>query len=276
MIGALDSAYPPNDAQIAAAKAAGYAAWFGYFKFGNDGILNGWADADFQRVLAGGLETSAYWSGYADPLQVKARAAALGIRTRLDVEGGLRPNGDWVQGALDAAGSGLYGNGPVFPVRTALDYIIADYPGYDPGATWPSGLPRPNGPCGWQWQGSHAFAGISVDSNWLDDNFFAFGPGGGTIGGDEMKTYIVNTPTEGQWLLCLPSGYYVHLTTPAAVAQFSNDGATILAVDEQQHQNLLASRPSSGSGGTPPPPGPAEPTTLTLDVPAQTITGQLK
>jgi hypothetical protein len=103
-----------------------------------------------------------------------------------------------------------------------------------------------------------------------------FGPGGGTIGGDELKTYIVNTPTEGQWLLCLPSGYYVHLTTGAVVGQLQGDGATILAVDEQQHQNLLASRPSSGSGGTPPPPGPAEPTTLTLDVPAQTITGQLK
>jgi hypothetical protein len=74
-----------------------------------------------------------------------------------------------------------------------------------------------------------------------------FSPGGGTIGGDEMKMYIVNTPTEGQWLLCLPSGYYVHLTTGAAVAQLQADGATILAVDEQQHQNFLAGSHPGGS-----------------------------
>jgi hypothetical protein len=190
---ALDSAYPPNNAQLAAARAAGYDAWFGYFKFGNDGILNGWTDSDFRRVLAAGLQTSAYVSGWADPAQVKARAAALGIRSRLDVEGGIRPDGAWVQGFLDAAGSGLYGNPPVFSGRHAVDYVVAVFPtAGDPGhESWPSWLRRPtDGPCAWQWAGSHDFAGITVDSTWMDDNFFAFGPGGVTQPGEIEMLYV--------------------------------------------------------------------------------------
>ena len=188
---ALDSAYAPSDAQIAAAKAAGFVAWFGYFKFGDDGVLNGWADSDFQRVLAGGLQTGAYCSGWAPPDQVKARAAAVGIRARLDVEGGIRPDGPWVQPWLDASGAGLYGNAPVFPGRHAADYILAAYPtAGDPGnESWPSWVVRPaGGPCGWQWAGSHAFAGITVDATWLDDGFFAQSAAASSLGGLDMAT----------------------------------------------------------------------------------------
>jgi hypothetical protein len=277
MIEALDSAYAPTAAQVAQAKAAGYSGWNGYFAGQN--ILNGWSDADFRTVLAGGMGTLAFCSGWSDATAMKIRGEQLGIPIMLDDEPGIRPPGGWEQAWLDTSGGGIYGNWQYIAGLVAPRHMLAAYPlSGDPGGeSWPSWLPRPVGLCGWQWAGSHPFEHLTVDSEWLDVGFYGvFGPGGGTIGGDEMKTYIVNTPTEGQWLLCLPSGYYVHLTTPAAVAQFSADGATVLAVDEQQHQNLLASRPSSGSGGTPPPPGPAEPTTLTLDVPAQTITGQLK
>jgi len=84
----LDSAYPPTPAQIAQAKAAGYSAWLGYFAGPN--ILNGWADSDFQNVRAGGMETGAYCSGWADPVAMKARATALGITGILDDESGIR------------------------------------------------------------------------------------------------------------------------------------------------------------------------------------------
>jgi hypothetical protein len=89
----LDSAYPPTPAQIAAAKAGGYSAWLGYFAGPN--ILNGWADQDFINVYNGGLMTAAYCSGWADPLQMKARADHLtqtipGFVGMLDDESGIR------------------------------------------------------------------------------------------------------------------------------------------------------------------------------------------
>lgn len=89
----LDSAYPPTPAQIAQAKAAGYTSWSGYFAGPN--ILNGWADQDFLNVYAGGMDTSAYCSGWADPAQMKARADNLrqSIPTfvgMLDDESGIR------------------------------------------------------------------------------------------------------------------------------------------------------------------------------------------
>src|SRR5207237_988026 len=33
--------------------------------------------------------------------------------------------------------------------------------------------PRPNGPCGWQWQGTHKEFGWSVDRGWFEDSFVA-------------------------------------------------------------------------------------------------------
>lgn len=186
MLQALDSAYPPSASQIAAAKKAGYDAWFGYFKIGNDGVLHGWADADFERVLAGGLQTMAYCSGWAPARQVAARAAALGILSCLDDEGGMRADGSWVQGWLDTAGAGLYGNGPVHLGRRARFHILAAYPGTDPKASWNTAYaPLPGGPHGWQWRGSHAEFGITVDSTYLSDGFLAFSSAGGAL--DDMN-----------------------------------------------------------------------------------------
>ena len=191
MIRWADSAYPPTDAELQQAKAAGLGGWAGYFKFGNDGVLNGWADSDFKRVLAAGLRTLAYCSGFADPAACKTRAAALGIPTALDDEGGMRPDGPWVPAWLAASGAGLYGNQPVFPGRTAAFYILADYPGYNPNATWATWFPHPSGPLGWQWQGTHNQFGASVDSSWFDDAIA--GLHGGSTGqhsGDEEMRYV--------------------------------------------------------------------------------------
>ena len=46
----------------------------------------------------------------------------------LDVEGGIRADGAWVQPWLDASGAGLYGNAPVFSGRRAAFYETASDP----------------------------------------------------------------------------------------------------------------------------------------------------
>lgn len=185
----LDSAYPPNDAQIAAAKTAGYGGWAGYFAGLN--ILNGWAKSDFDRVKAGGLRTMAYCSGWSDPAVLKAQGEAWAVTICLDDESGIRPTGGWEQSWLNVAGSGIYGNYWLHGV-TAAFHILAAYPtSGDPGNTdWWGSTPRPAGLTGWQWAGTHGFAGISVDSSWFDEGVavLGFSGGGGSIGGDMTQT----------------------------------------------------------------------------------------
>lgn len=188
----LDAAYPPSDAELVYFAVNGWTGIAGYFKFGNDGVLNGWADADFQRVQAAGLQTLAYCSGWADPAQCAARAANLKIQICLDDEGGMRPDGIWVPGWLSASGAGLYGNGPVH-VHSAPFHILAAYPGYDPGAVWSTVYaPQPPTPCGWQWQGSHNVDGANVDSSWFDDAIGGvFGSSGTSVGGLDLNVYLL-------------------------------------------------------------------------------------
>jgi hypothetical protein len=180
MIAGVDSAYPPSDASLTLAYSSGVRLWAGYFAGPN--ILNGWSQADFDRVKSHGLNTIAFCSGLSDPVAMKNQSTIWGVPICLDVEGLIRGDGVWVQGWLDSSGSGLYGNAGVFNNRSAAFYIMANYPGIDPGATWPSIYARPNGLCGWQWQGSHTAFGVTVDSAWYDDGFQqTFGPGGGTL-----------------------------------------------------------------------------------------------
>lgn len=170
MIRWLDSAYPPSPAQIASAKEAGYGGWAGYFA--GTHILNGWSDDDFDRVRKGGLRTLAYCSGWSQATDMRDRAARLGIWICLDDESGIRPHGTWVQPWLQASGAGLYGNGFVHAGHPARFHVLAAYPtsGDPTGTSWNTFYaPRPPGLCGWQWAGSHNFAGRTVDSSWFDD-----------------------------------------------------------------------------------------------------------
>src|SRR5258708_5158651 len=138
------------------------------------------------------MDTSAYCSGWADPLAMKARAAALGIRGLLDDESGIRSLGGdpinlplspnrltarymmhggyarsvlqvksgstiwtvsaWVQPWLDASGFGQYGNMPVFAGVHASCYVFAAFPGADPGASWPNYYSRPSDSNPCAWQ----------------------------------------------------------------------------------------------------------------------------
>ena len=98
------------------------------------------------------------------------------MRPCLDVETGIRPDGAWVQGWLDAAGAGLYGLASVHHGRRAAFHVVARYPGGDPAASWDSVAgPRPDAPCGWQWQGSHPEFGRQVDRGSYDDWFLTGG-----------------------------------------------------------------------------------------------------
>ena len=164
----VDSEFPPSTATLVAAKADGVIGWNGYLPGQN--IAHGWSAADFAAVRAVGLYSIAYASGWSDPATAKAQAALYGVRGCLDVEGGIRGDGPWVQGWLDVSGFGLYGNAPVHQGRTAAFHVLAAYPGHDPGASWPK--PRPLVPAGWQWAGSVTKYGTSVDLCWFDQAIY--------------------------------------------------------------------------------------------------------
>ena len=70
MVEGRDSAYAPNDAQLDAFYAQGVRVYGGYIKLGNDGVLNGWTQADFDRVRAHGMSPIAFFSGFDDPATV--------------------------------------------------------------------------------------------------------------------------------------------------------------------------------------------------------------
>ncbi len=181
IIVAIDSAVPPSAASIIAAKNAGVKLWAGYFA-GTD-ILRGWSQNDFTRIKESGLATMAYCSGWANPATMKAQAASWGVPICLDVEGGIRGDGPWVQGWLDRS-------------RTPPD----------PHAVWPSWRARPSGPCGWQWYGSHANFGAEIDTCWFDDFFMSlrFTFGSGSLGGDK-EVLDANDPIVKQILAALYS-----------------------------------------------------------------------
>jgi len=173
VIAGLDSSWNrPTSAQLTQAKAHGVGMWSGYLATRPGvNLAAPWSEQDFARVKAAGLSTIAFCSGKDDPLACKNRAAAWGVRLCLDVESGIRGDGPWVQDWLTRSGAGLYGNAPVFRRgRRAAFYVLAAYQS-DPHATWSPHVPRPNGPCGWQWQGTHSEFGCSVDRGWYDDWF---------------------------------------------------------------------------------------------------------
>lgn len=260
----FDSAYPPTVSQIQAAKAAGISAWSGYFP--GPGILNGWSEQNFHDVMNGGLGTSAYCSGWADPVAMETQRVSWGVpRIILDDESGIRSvathtqfefsagenrrlarsmmhtvgglirpvleqkNGvwtvsSWVQPWLNASGAGQYGNEPVFAGVVASCYVFAAYPGGDPGLSWPTYYPRPSGgPCGWQFQGTHSFSGIGVDSTHYDDDFWAFGP---KPGEEEMLTVGPFHPLKATLKSYVTGSYYAEPFSSMVAGTFNN-GATI-------------------------------------------------
>lgn len=194
LLAGKDSAYAPTDAQLDAFYAAGVRVFGGYIKLGNDGIYHGWTAADFARVKAHGMVAVAYMSGWDDPTQARAVATSWGVSVVIvDIENGIRPDGTWVQGWLNTAHAGEYGNAAVHHY-TATIHEDAGYFGYDPKASWPAWIARPAGVCGWQWQGSHGEFGLTVDSAWWDDSIAGAlaGDSAHSIGGSEITPQLAN------------------------------------------------------------------------------------
>jgi hypothetical protein len=173
MIAAADSSnYHPTLAQLQAAYAQGVRVW-GFYLPG-PGIYSGNTKADFDRAHQAQMKTIGWASGNADPGQQKALAASWAVDyPTLDDEGGIRAYGSWEQPWLDTSGFGLYmpygADGSRIKGFRAPWYIMADYLGRDPQATW-NGSPPPV-PHGWQWAGTVNAYGGSVDRLWLDDWF---------------------------------------------------------------------------------------------------------
>jgi hypothetical protein len=175
MIRALDSSTPPSAQQVAQAKAAGYGLWSGYLASREGvGLLRTWNRAEFDIARGCGAAPLAFCSGWDDPTSCKVLAGQWNVPLCLDVESGIRGDGTWVQAWLDGSGAGLYGNPSVFANRRAPFFVMAAYPGSDPGRTW-QGTP-PAMPHGWQYQGTTSMFGISVDLTYLDDWFGASPP----------------------------------------------------------------------------------------------------
>jgi len=231
MIAAVDSSYArPSPASVAAFRGAGVKMWNGYLATkGNVNLAATWSQADFEMARQLGADPIGYCSGWDDPVAVKKLAAAWRVKACLDDEGGIRPDGPWVQPWLDASGAGLYGNPPVFAGRHAPFFVDAAYPGYDPGRTWISG--DPGVPHGWQWEGTHTEFGLSIDRGWFDDWF---------LQGDDMTSdqdallRSVDSKTSQLWNLLV---YGVSQTggSPALnVAQLNNLQKTLLALNLPQ------------------------------------------
>lgn len=180
MLKGLDSWEQPNAAQIAAAKAAGYAFWMGYFKqTATDDIYSGWTDATFESVKAGGLLTGAYCSQLDDPTWVRTRAASLGIIAILDDESGIDSDNAGTDAWLSTAGAHLYGGSAVQATHRThahLGYVFSEYPtaGNPNGLNWPAGFaqPSPARPMGWQYSDKGSVGGLSVDLSVFDPAFW--------------------------------------------------------------------------------------------------------
>jgi hypothetical protein len=171
MIAMLDSSYNrPTQQQAADAYSAGVRFWGVYVATqANVGLAAPWTQADVQVVQAVGIDVIAFLSGNDDPVAAAALARSWHALPMLDDENGIRARGSWEQRWIDDAGCGLYGGREAQDSVDAPYRIIADYPGYDPMAAWPT--TPPSVPFGWQWQGTHTEFGLSVDRSWLDDSF---------------------------------------------------------------------------------------------------------
>jgi hypothetical protein len=237
IVKAVDSEYPPDHESLVLARNDGVVGWNGYIPGPNIG--HGWTAADFDSVRSAGLQSIAYASGWMDPVAAKLEAALYGVRGCLDVEGGIRGDGPWVQGWLNASGFGLYGNMPVHPGRSAAFHVLAAYPGGDPGVSWNRSV-RPPAPCGWQWQGTTARYGASVDLCWFDAAIYPSAPAPlpPNKPAKEIRMRVYSTPTSGLWFMC--GALYAPIET-------TEDETRLLAVcgqaqpdeiSERQHQSF--------------------------------------
>ena len=259
----VDSSWEPTATQVATAKAHGIGAWLGYFKLGDDGLLNGWADATFDLVRAGGLETAAFCSTRADQATLKARAAALGIVLVSDVESSVNGgDGSYVDPALAVSAAGLYGGGPrgdgTVPRHLPHNhtrYVVSDYELCEDtigrgSLSWPPNDARPAAgiPVGWQYQGSTAMPWGETDLAVYDDTFFLPTPAPVF---QEVPVFIAQGPTAQGDYLVFDNGLSVPIGASATVTAFA--GSTlkvpVVPVDAEFIAGLKALLITGATGG---------------------------
>lgn len=171
MIAGLDSSLDAPSANDAlTARAAGVGMWNGYIATKSGVNLEApWTQLAFENARLCGATPLAFCSGLDDPVALKALAQAWNVRLCLDCESGIRGPGPWVSAWLAASGAGLYGSVATVQAYDAPFKVAAEYPGFDPGKTFP--YPSGSLPTGWQWEGTHSEFGRSVDRGWYDDWF---------------------------------------------------------------------------------------------------------
>jgi hypothetical protein len=246
-----DSWWEPTAQQIAEAKAAGYGAWLGYFAGSN--VYHGWADATFQRVLAGGLKTGAYCSQGSDPAQIKAHAAALGIVALLDDESGLHADDSGTDPWLAASGAALYGGIAVQTTHRTHGhpgYIFAAYPGITETTSWPSyaAATSPRMPQGWQWADPaidpKPFG--SVDTSNFEAALLNAGAVPAPTPGGHQRMLVLTT--SGQPALLVINGVAVGIPSAADLAALSTGGVPTVPVSGALFESVFsASAPQFNS-----------------------------
>ncbi len=278
MIGGLDSSTVPTAAQVAQARAAGVRLWAGYLATKAEvRLYNVWTRDQFDIARGCGATPIAYASGLDDPIACKALAAAWNVRLCLDVEGGIRGDGPWVQAWLDASGAGVYGNAGVHGHTTAPFHIYCGYfgtaPGHDYGVTWPSWVPHPGGPVAWQFANTHNEFGVGVDRNWFDDWFNSQGEDMLT---DSLKRTLVR--------LAAIAGLG-HEPSPAQLDMFAgaikDDGTNVEAIitsliDSPEGIGWGAHLNAKGAQGLKGDPGPAGKDGAAVVAPGTTITSTVR
>jgi hypothetical protein len=232
----------PTLAQVQAAAVAGVRVWSGYLATRWPvGLYAIWSRDAFERARQAGGTPIAFCSGQDDPIACRDLAARWNVRLCLDVEAGIRDDGPWVQSWLDQSGAGLYGNWWIHTNRRAAFHILAAYPSSgDPSATWWQATARPSGPCGWQWRGSHSFAGIDVDNCWLDDWF------AGEVKEEPMHPSVKNTLVRLVYHRCYGNEIPSIALRDAWAALLKDDGSNV-----EDFYVMMAAK-ASATGATPP------------------------
>jgi hypothetical protein len=240
MIAGLDSSQSRPTLVIAAqARAGAIGLWSGYLATkGGVNLLSPWDLASFDVARQLGGTPIAFCSGWDDPVACRNLATQWNVRLCLDVETGIRSDGNWVQQWLDLSGAGLYGQHyqdtnsnwhSIHLNRTAAFHVMSWYIGRDPGATWAGPQPSDGSPLGWQWQGDHQEFGLSVDRGTYDDWF----------GGAFSQSVIGGAPlTQAVKLAFVRLAYNAYLWRVPSVdeenswaSQILDDGSNLDAVE---------------------------------------------
>lgn len=183
----LNSLSTPTAAQIAAAKAVGISAYFGYI--GGPEAAGVWPAGAFQAVVRGGLRAGGFWVGLGALEAVGRTAQEAGIpagsvighdiETPASVDALSAALGGAFTNSCRRAGyrSALYGLSRL----TSLYGHVYDAVWVAGGEAYRSGVPVPRSPAqgfgriapnmAWQWWGTHNFDGIGVDKSIADDWF---------------------------------------------------------------------------------------------------------